>query len=35
VELLGESLDEPGVAPALITQVAAVAESTRKDVLNK
>jgi hemoglobin len=35
VELLGESLAELGVAPALITQVAAVAESTRKDVLNK
>jgi hemoglobin len=35
VELLGESLAELGVAPALIGQVAAVAESTRADVLNK
>src|SRR5438046_6870724 len=32
VELLGESLSELGVAPALISQVAAIAESTRADV---
>jgi hemoglobin len=35
VELLGESLAELGVAPALIAQVAGIAESTRNDVLNK
>lgn len=35
VELLGESLLELGVAPALIAQVAAIAESTRNDVLNR
>jgi len=35
VELLGESLAELGVAPELIAQVAAIAESTRKDVLNQ
>jgi len=35
VELLGQSLAELGVAPALIAQVAAIAESTRNDVLNR
>jgi hemoglobin len=35
VELLGESLAELDVAPALIAQVAAIAESTRNDVLNR
>ena len=35
VELLGESLAELGVALALIAQVAAIAESTRNDVLNR
>jgi len=35
VELLGESLMELGVAPALIAQVAVIAESTRNDVLNR
>lgn len=35
VELLGQSLAELGVAPALIAEVAAVAESTRADVLGK
>jgi hemoglobin len=35
VELLGESLSELGVAPALIAQVAAIAESTRNDVLDR
>jgi hemoglobin len=35
VELLGESLAELGVAPALIAKVAGIAESTRNDVLNK
>ena len=35
VQLLGESLAELGVAPDLIAQVAAVAESTRADVLNR
>ena len=35
VELLGQSLAELGVAPALISQVAAIAESTRADVLGK
>ena len=35
VELLGQSLTELGVAPSLIAQVAAIAESTRNDVLNR
>jgi hemoglobin len=35
VELLGQSLTELNVAPELIAQVAAVAESTRADVLNR
>lgn len=35
VELLGESLTELGVAPELIGQVAAIAESTRQDVLGR
>ena len=35
VELLGESLKELGVAPALIAQVTVIAESTRNDVLNR
>ena len=35
VELLGQSLAELGVAPALIAEVEAVAESTRADVLGK
>jgi hemoglobin len=35
VELLGESLAELNVAPSLIAQVAAIAESTREDVLNR
>ena len=35
VEHLGASLAELGVAPALIAQVAAVAESTRADILNR
>lgn len=35
VELLGKSLAELGVAPALVAQVAAIAESTRNDVLNR
>jgi hemoglobin len=35
IELLGESLAELGVPPALIAQVAAIAESTRNDVLNR
>jgi hemoglobin len=35
VELLGKSLAELGVAPELIAQVAAIAESTRNDVLNR
>ena len=35
VEHLGASLAELGVAPALIAQVAAIAESTRNDVLNR
>jgi hemoglobin len=35
VELLGQTLTELGVAPALIGKVAAIAESTRKDVLNR
>src|SRR5580698_8872833 len=33
VELLGQTLADLNVAPALIAQVAAIAESTRKDVL--
>jgi hemoglobin len=35
VELLGKTLAELGVAPSLIAQVAAIAESTRNDVLNR
>lgn len=35
VELLGGTLAELGVAPALIAQVAAIAESTRNDVLGR
>src|SRR6476659_4194490 len=35
VELLGQSLTELNVPPALIQQVAAIAESTRADVLNR
>jgi hemoglobin len=35
IELLGQSLGELGVAPALIAQVATIAESTRNDVLNR
>ena len=35
VELLGGTLKEMGVADNLIAQVAAIAESTRADVLNK
>jgi hemoglobin len=35
VELLGGTLAELGVAPALIGQVAAIAESTRADVLGR
>lgn len=35
VELLGQTLGELGVAPPLIAQVAAIAESTRNDVLNR
>jgi len=35
VELLGQTLAELGVAPGLIAQVAAIAESTRHDVLNR
>ena len=35
VELLGQSLTDLGVAPNLIAQVAAIAESTRNDVLNR
>jgi hemoglobin len=35
VELLGESLAELNVAPNLIAQVAAIAETTREDVLNR
>src|SRR5271165_693445 len=31
IELLGQSLADLGVAPALIAQVAAIAESTRND----
>lgn len=35
VELLGSTLQDLGVAPELISQVAAIAESTRADVLNR
>ena len=35
VENLGQTLAELGVAPALIAQVAAIAESTRNDVLGR
>jgi hemoglobin len=35
VDLLGQSLAELGVAAPLIAQVAAIAESTRNDVLNR
>ena len=35
IELLGESLAELGVPPALIARVATIAESTRNDVLNR
>jgi hemoglobin len=35
VELLGATLREMGVAENLIAQVAAIAESTRNDVLNR
>ncbi len=35
IELLGGTLKELGVADNLIQQVAAIAESTRKDVLNR
>src|SRR5580704_1956719 len=35
VELLGQTLAELNVAPSLIAQVAAIAESTRKDVLGR
>ncbi len=35
VELLGQSLSELSVPPVLIAQVAAIAESTRADVLNR
>jgi hemoglobin len=35
VELLGSTLAELSVPPALISQVAAIAESTRTDVLNR
>jgi hemoglobin len=35
VENLGKTLTEMNVAPALIAQVAAIAESTRKDVLGR
>jgi hemoglobin len=35
VELLGQSLAELSVPPALIARVAAIAESTRTDVLNR
>ncbi len=35
VELLGQTLAEIGVAEWLIAQVAAIAESTRNDVLNR
>lgn len=35
VELLGATLKELGVADNLIAEVAAIAESTRNDVLNR
>lgn len=35
IELLGGTLKEMGVADDLIAQVAAIAESTRDDVLNR
>ena len=35
IEILGATLKEMGVADALIQQVAAIAESTRADVLSK
>ncbi|MFN3323611.1 MAG: group I truncated hemoglobin [Bryobacteraceae bacterium] len=35
VELLGQTLQELGVAPELIQQVASIAESTRNDVLSR
>lgn len=35
IELLGETLRELGVAEALITQIAAVADSVRDDVLDR
>lgn len=35
IEILGATLREMGVAEGLIQQVAAIAESTRKDVLNR
>jgi hemoglobin len=35
IELLGATLREMGVAEGLIQQVAAIAESTRNDVLNR
>jgi hemoglobin len=35
IELLGESLAELGAPQHLITQVAAIAESARNDVLNR
>ena len=35
IELLGATLREMGVAENLISQVAAIAESTRNDVLNR
>jgi hemoglobin len=35
MENLGQTLTELGVAPALIARAAAIAESTRNDVLNR
>ena len=35
IEILGATLREMGVAEGLIQQVAAIAESTRNDVLNR
>lgn len=35
IELLGQTLKELGVSNALIGQVAAIAESTRNDVLSR
>jgi hemoglobin len=35
IELLGQTLKELGVADSAIAQVAAIAESARKDVLNR